>query len=164
MALMQTNPPPDLQIHATDINPMFLSQLTATLSSHPTWPVKVSTMDACSLTFEESTFDLSFAFFIFAGLADDAAAAAHIYRSLKPGGTAVISVWSSMPWHVALINAHHKTRGAAEPLPPFLSKSWYKREQVNAVMEKTGFGEVTIEERTAWLNLGADLRRWARIA
>jgi len=47
-------------------------------------------MDACAtLTFPDNTFDLSVATFVFAGLSDDVAAASHVCRTLKPGGTGV---------------------------------------------------------------------------
>lgn len=41
MAVMASNPPTCIQIHATDINPMFMAQLQAKLAENPTWPVKV---------------------------------------------------------------------------------------------------------------------------
>lgn len=69
-----------------------------------------------------------------------------------------------MPWHVALENAHHKTRGADEPMAPFLSKSWYKKETLNEVITKAGWHDFKFVEKAAWLDLGPDLKRWARIA
>jgi ubiquinone/menaquinone biosynthesis C-methylase UbiE len=152
------------QVHATDVNPMFLAQLKANLAQHPEWPVKVDTMDATKLTFLDSTFDLSLTTFVFAGLTDDVAAAKHILRTLKPGGTGVVAVWKEMPWHVALENAHYRTRGADEPMAPFLSKSWYKKEKLSQVVAEAGWKNVEYVEKTAWLELGPDLKRWARIA
>jgi ubiquinone/menaquinone biosynthesis C-methylase UbiE len=166
MCIMETNPSPGLQIHATDINPMFLAQLKGLLDQNPTWPMKIDTMDATKLTFPDDMFDLSFSDFVFAGIKEDVAAASHIKRTLKPGGTGVIAVWKEMPWHVALENAHYKTRGADEPLPPFLSNSWYKKEQLEKITKEAGFtsGGVKFVEKSAWLNLGTDLRRWSTIA
>ncbi|RMZ66217.1 S-adenosyl-L-methionine-dependent methyltransferase [Pyrenophora seminiperda CCB06] len=164
IAIMESNPPAGLQIHATDVNPMFLSQLNAKLAQNPTWPVKVSTMDAQKLTFEDNTFDTSITNFVFAGLADDVGAASQILRTLKPGGTGAIGVWKDMPWHVALENAHHKTRGADEPMAPFLSKSWYKKEKIEQVTKEAGWKDVKFVELDAYLNLGTDMKRWATIA
>ncbi|KAK8048233.1 Methyltransferase [Apiospora phragmitis] len=68
----------------------------------PTWPVTVREHpDACALAFPDATFDLSAATSVFAGLPDAAAAAAHVRRTLKPGGTAVVAVWKDMLWHTA---------------------------------------------------------------
>lgn len=147
-----------------NINPMFMAQLQARLDENPSWPVKLDTMDACKLTFPDNTFDLSLTTFVFAGLDDDVAAATHILRSLKHGGTGLIAVWKDMPWHVALENAHHKIRGADEPTAPFLSKSWYKKEKIEQVTKDAGWKDVRFVEKAAWLNLGADLKRWATIA
>lgn len=164
MAVMNSNPPDGIQIHATDVNPMFLAQLQAKLAENPSWPVKIDTMDACNITFPDNTFNLSMATFVFSGLSDDIAAAAHMRRILQPGGTGVVAVWKEMPWHVALENAHHKTRGADEPMPPFLSMNWYKKERVEQVMADAGWEDVRYVEKSAWLNLGTDLKRWATIA
>jgi len=164
MAIMEANPPAGLQIHATDINAMFLAQLQAKLAENPTWPVKVDTMDAQKLTFADDTFDTSITNFVFAGLSDDVGAASHILRTLKPGGTGAIAVWKTMPWHVALENAHHKTRGADEPMAPFLSKSWYKKEKIEQVTKEAAWKDVKFIELDAYLNLGTDMKRWATIA
>ncbi|KAI2638720.1 S-adenosyl-L-methionine-dependent methyltransferase [Hypomontagnella submonticulosa] len=161
---MDSNPPGGIRIHATDFNPMFIAQLQTKLAENPSWPVKVDTMDACNLTFPDNTFDLSVTTFVFSDLSDDVAAASHILRTLKPGGTGVVAVWKEMPWHVALEIAHHKTRGADEPMAPFLSKSWYKKEKPAQVAKDAGWKDVKFVDRTAWLNLGADLKRWVTIA
>ncbi|EPE28413.1 S-adenosyl-L-methionine-dependent methyltransferase [Glarea lozoyensis ATCC 20868] len=164
IALMETELPADIQVQATDINPMFLTQLQAKLKQNPTWPVKAESMDAQKLTFADNTFDLSISNFLFAGLTDDVAAASHILRTLKPGATGVIAVWKDMPWHAALEKAHHKTRGDDEPLPPFLSKAWHKKEKLEQVVQEAGWKNVNFLEMDAYLKLGVDLRRWATIA
>ncbi|KAK8075376.1 s-adenosyl-l-methionine-dependent methyltransferase [Apiospora hydei] len=166
MAVMAAEPPAGVQIHATDINEMYLAELKATLAKNPTWPVKIETMDACALTFPDNTFDLSVATFVFAGLADDVAAASHVRRTLKPGRTGVIAVWKDMPWHAALENAHYKIRGADEPMAPFLSMTWYKKNEVAKDAEAGGWSpdELEFVEKAEWLNLGPDLKRWATIA
>lgn len=164
MAIMNSNPHKNIQIHATDVNPMFAAQLQAKLAENPSWPVKIENMDACNLTFPDDTFNLSLTTFVFSGLSDDVAAATHIRRTLQSGGTGVVAVWKEMPWHVVLKNAHHKTRGADEPIPPFLSKSWYKKEKIEQVTTDAGWTDVKYVEKPAWLNLGPDLKRWATIA
>ncbi|KAI0573335.1 S-adenosyl-L-methionine-dependent methyltransferase [Pyrenophora tritici-repentis] len=163
IAIMEANPPVGLQIYATDFNFRFLSQLNAKLTQNPTWPVKVKTMDAQKLAFADNTFDISITNFVFAGLLDDVGAASHILRTLKPGGTGVIAVWKDMPWHVALENAHHKTRGADKPMAPFLRDSQYKKEKIEQVTKKAGLKDVKFIELNAYLNFGTDMKRWADI-
>ncbi|KAH7324405.1 S-adenosyl-L-methionine-dependent methyltransferase [Stachybotrys elegans] len=166
MAIMASEPAEGIRIHATDVNPMFMAQLQAILDKNPSWPVTVDQQDASKLTFEDSTFTHSFTTFVFAGLDDDVGAARHILRTLKPGGTGAVAVWKDMPWHVALENAHHKTRGADEPMAPFLSKSWYRKERLIQVARDAGWGDMDVKfiEKSAWIDLGADLRRWVTIA
>jgi ubiquinone/menaquinone biosynthesis C-methylase UbiE len=170
MAIMATDPPPPVgvQIHATDVNPMFLTQLNAKLAVQaPAWPVTVATMDAKALTFPDDTFDLSITNFVIVALNEndgDVPAAQHILRTLKPGGTGAITVWSDMPWQIALINAHHKTRGTDEPMAPFLSKGWYKKEKLAQVMKDAGWKDVQFSQEEAYAKLGTDMRRWATIA
>ncbi|KAK8077033.1 hypothetical protein PG996_003203 [Apiospora saccharicola] len=166
MAVMASKPPKGIHIHATDINPMFMAQLQAKLAENTDWPVETENMDACALTFPDNIFDLSMTTFVFSGLEDDVAAASQIRRTLKPGGTGVIAVWKEMAWHTALENAHHKTRGADEPMAPFLSKTWYKKEKVQQVTRDAGWADADIEfvEKAAWLDLGEDLKRWVTLA
>ncbi|KAK8112662.1 hypothetical protein PG984_013188 [Apiospora sp. TS-2023a] len=166
MAVMASNPPTGVQIHATDVNIMFLAELESTLAKNPTWPVKVETMDACALKFPDNTFDLSVATFVFAGLSDDVAAASYVRRTLKPGGTGVVAVWKDIPFRTALEHAHYKIRGADEPMPPFLSIPWYRENEVVKDAKAAGWSpdEIEFVEKAEWLNLGADLKRWVTIA
>lgn len=121
-------------------------------------------MDACALTYPDNMFDLSLTTFVFSGLEDDVAAASRIRRTLKPGGTGVIAVWKEMAWHTALEHAHYKTRGADEPMAPFLSKTWYKKEKVQQVTRDAGWSDVEFVEQAEWLDLGEDLKRWVTLA
>jgi ubiquinone/menaquinone biosynthesis C-methylase UbiE len=164
MTILGSDLPTGLKIHATDVNPMFLAQMRSKLSENPRWPVNIETMDARKSTFADNTFDLSFTNFVFAGLSEGIGADSHIMRTLKPGGTGVIAVWAEMPWHIALENAHHKTRGAEEPMAPFLSKIWYKKERIEQVAKDAGWKNVKFVQKEAYLNLGTALRGWASTA
>lgn len=88
MAVMNLNT--GAQVIATDINAMFMAQLQANIAAHPEWPIKVETMDACNLTFQDNIFDLSLTTFVFTGLEDDVGAAGHILRTLKKGVLALL--------------------------------------------------------------------------
>ncbi|KAK6821787.1 hypothetical protein PG995_008501 [Apiospora arundinis] len=168
MAVMASDPPKDVQIHATDVNPIFMAELKTTLTKNPTWPVKTDTMDACALTFPDNTFDLSMTTFVLAGLPDAVGALSHIRRTLKPGGVGVAAVWREIPWHAALVRAHRQTRGTDEPLAPFLVMPNYKKAEVARDAEAAGWGlknenEVEWTEKAEWVILGADLKRWVTI-
>lgn len=94
---------------------------------------KLETMDASNLTYPDDKFNLSLMTFFFSALPDDVATARYILRTLKHGGTSVVTIWETMPWHSALEHAHHKTRGADEPMAPSLSKGWYKKVKLQHV-------------------------------
>jgi ubiquinone/menaquinone biosynthesis C-methylase UbiE len=106
-----------------------MAQIQAILDQNPSWPVSLEQIDASKLNFPDNTFTHSLAIFVFAGLGDDVSAASHTVRTIQVGGTGLIAVWNSMPWHIALENAHQVTRGD-EPMGPFLSRSWYKKEKL----------------------------------
>lgn len=89
-------PPPELSIYATDINEQFV-QGVAALSKQKKWPVTTGTMSAQKLEFPDNKFTHSFTSFAFHCLGDHDAAAKEVYRTLQPGGTAVASIWISMP-------------------------------------------------------------------
>jgi ubiquinone/menaquinone biosynthesis C-methylase UbiE len=149
VAIMAIDPPPPVgvQIHATDVNPMFLTQLNAKPAVQtPLWPVTVATMDVKTLSFPDNTFDLSITNFVIMALHEndgDVRAAAHTLRTLKPGGTGAITVWNDMPSRqIALINAHYKTRGTDEPMAPFLSMGSYNKNDLAQVMKDAGWKDV----------------------
>ncbi|KAI0015368.1 S-adenosyl-L-methionine-dependent methyltransferase [Xylariomycetidae sp. FL0641] len=165
-AIMNSDPPQGIQVHATDINDAIMGQLKEKLIESPSWPVTLGVMDACNTTFPDNMFDFSFTTFVFPVLNDDVSAAAHILRTLKPGGFGVIAVWEEIPWNTALEKAHRELRGADEPMAPILSKAWYKKERVEQATKDAGWNPRDVEflEKTEWVTLGADIRRWATIA
>lgn len=89
-------PPPEVSIYATDINEQFV-QGVAALSEQKKWPVTTANMSAQKLEFSDKKFTHSFTSFAFHCLGDHDTAAKEVYRTLKPGGTAIASIWISMP-------------------------------------------------------------------
>ena len=162
--IMETNPPAGISIQATDTMPMFLAQLQSKIDANG-WPVTAANMDGSKLTFADETFTHSFSNFMLMALPDDVEGAKHIHRTLKTAGTAVVTIWEQQPFVAALKDAHHATRGADEPVPPFLSKEWYKGTHVVKALLAGGFEEDKMKtvEKEAWLNL-RDTARWATIA
>lgn len=74
-------------------------------------------MIAQELTFPSNTFDISFSNFVIMGLETPELAAKQLYRTIKPGGKAVICTWAYMPHDLPLKKAHTTTRGQeAAPL------------------------------------------------
>lgn len=161
--IMKSGVPLDIKIYATDKSDSYLAKLRDTLSQNPTWPVEVSNVNANNLTFPDNFFDLSVTDFLLLGLDDEVGAAKHVLRTVKPGGTAAIAVWKEKPWQAALKEAHRRTRGDDEPIPPYLAVVDYDTEQFKNILKQAGYQNTKFVERSAWLEM-PDPKRWARIA
>lgn len=161
--IMSLGVPSDIKIHSTDKSANYLAQLHATLAKNPSWNVEAEVMDANKLTFPDNHFELSITDFVLLGLDDEVGAAKHILRTVKPGGTAAITVWKDKPWQTALKEAHRRTRGDDTPLPPFLAVVDYDTDHFKGILQQAGYKDVKYFERAAWIEM-PDLKRWATIA
>ncbi|KAF2689808.1 S-adenosyl-L-methionine-dependent methyltransferase [Lentithecium fluviatile CBS 122367] len=153
-----------IHIDATDINPQFVKDCAALAASN-NWPVSTAVMSAQALTFPDNRFTHSFTSFAFHCLGDHDAAAKHVYRTLKPGGTAVASIWISMPHVEALQHAHWRTRGRDGPMPALLPLEGFTEVHLRKALQVGGFADadITCEELECYLEI-SDLGRWAQLA
>ncbi|KAH8659285.1 hypothetical protein BGZ60DRAFT_414964 [Tricladium varicosporioides] len=129
--------------------------------------VKFSTapMSAQELTFPDNRFTQSFTSFAFHCLGDHDTAAKQIYRTLKPGGVAIASIWIHMPHVDALQHAHWRTRGKDSPMPVLLPLEGFLEKDLRKALEAGGFeaGKITCSEKDCYLKI-PDLKRWAQLA
>ncbi|KAH9206796.1 hypothetical protein DL95DRAFT_66200 [Leptodontidium sp. 2 PMI_412] len=154
-----------LTIHATDSN---THQITASSTKAHThnWPIQTTPMKAQDLTFPSSTFDLSFTNFVIMGLdpATRPLAAQHLYRTLKPGGTAVVVTWAFMPHDIPLKKAHFATRSKDQGKK--LRIQWGDELLLESMLrdfyKEGGFeeGKIEINPFELWHEV-KDLRAWA---
>ncbi|KAH8773527.1 S-adenosyl-L-methionine-dependent methyltransferase [Diaporthe sp. PMI_573] len=162
-SIMALNPP-DIHIEATDINEQF-TQGVAAIAADKSWPVTTANMPAQKLTFPDENFNLSFTNFAFHCLGDHDSAAAQIYRSLKPGGSAMASIWTFMPHVDALQHAHWRTRGKYGPMPTLLPLEGFKEPDLLKTLELGGFKPDNISCQNVECHLRVpDLKRWAQLA
>jgi ubiquinone/menaquinone biosynthesis C-methylase UbiE len=159
-AILSSNPPPDVKIHATDIDQIFLDALSSEVDEHH-WPVSVSNQKLESLSFPDNYFTHSITnigiIFATNGGLDGAK---EIYRTLKPDGTAIVNCWQKITWLPAFIHAHTTTRPSIPfKLPPVV---WNDGQQIQKVMREAGFKSenMSIETSEAWAKT-SDLRDWA---
>ena len=150
-----------LTFHATDVQRLFLAE-TAKLNDKHNLPQSIRTaeMPAEALTFPDALFDYSFpSFAIFRIPADRAAA--HIYRTLKSGGMAVVTTWHKMPHGPAVEKARRAIWGVSERL---VDAEWEKGSHLKAVLETAGFdgNKVEVSKVNVWL-VRPDFHRWAQI-
>lgn len=146
------------------INPQFVKGC-AELAEKNKWPVSTAVMSAQELTFPENHFTHSITSFAFHCLGDQEKAAKAIYRTLKPGGLAVASVWIYMPHVEALQHAHWRTRGKEGPMPTLLPLEHYEEADLRNALASGGFkpGNISCSEKVCYLRV-PDLKRWAQLA
>jgi ubiquinone/menaquinone biosynthesis C-methylase UbiE len=77
--------------------------------------------------------------------------ASEIYRTLKPGGTAVVTTWTAELGHVRAVNVAQKvykpdTRLMRLPIP----EQWYQASHLEKTLREGGFEDVEIQDKTVW--------------
>lgn len=156
------NGPSDLKIHATDTDQLFLDALQSDVNKNG-WNVEVKNMKSEELAFEDSYFDYSITnigIFFFTAAGVDGAR--EIYRTLKPGGIAVVNCWQHVTWFAPLKSVHDVTRpNQPYPAPPI---GWSDGKQIQKVMAEAGFSKekTRVERSDAWARMKAgELRAWA---
>jgi SAM-dependent methyltransferase len=157
-------PPPEIQIHATDINPQFVAGVQA-LSETNKWSVSTAVMSAQEISFPDDMFTQSITSFAFHCLGDHDQAARHVYRTLRPGGFAIATIWIFMPHVEALQHAHWRTRGKDGPMPALLPLEEFKEPDLRAALRVGGFKDenISCSEKTCYLKV-PDMKRWAQLA
>jgi SAM-dependent methyltransferase len=162
-AIMSTSPP-KIHIDATDVNKQF-AEGTGALAKEKGWLVTAATMSAQELTFPDAHFTHSFTAFAFHCIGDHETAAKQIYRTVKPGGTAVASVWVYMPHVAAMQHAHWRTRGRDGPMPTLLPLEDYQEKDLRAALVAGGFedGKTITYEQDFYVAI-PDLARWSQLA
>ncbi|KAI0394489.1 S-adenosyl-L-methionine-dependent methyltransferase [Xylariaceae sp. FL0594] len=165
-AIMASNPPTGIHIHATDINEEFVKGVKGLVKSNG-WPVTTAVMPAQKLTFKDNMFTKSITSFAFHCIGDRDKAARQIYRTLKPGGYAIASIWVFMPHVKALQHAHWETRGEDAPLPTLLEEDECQESHLRDALKAGGFTDedISCSETTAHLKVPqGGLKRWAQLA
>jgi len=132
----QTNRP---QIQATDFSEEMILSLQDQISEQGLQDcLHAAVMDSQELGFEDEKFThsiMNFAIFI---LNDPDMAAHEIWRTLKPGGTAVVTTWKEN----GFVDWIHRTQKSVRPdLPLFAvyDEEWQTAEKLQGTLERAGF-------------------------
>ncbi|KAL6237716.1 hypothetical protein BDW75DRAFT_248722 [Aspergillus navahoensis] len=141
------------RIFAADLAPSMVTNLGAKAAIKG-WTrdgddkLTVSVMDAEELTFSDHLFTHSYTNMGFPFFSNGEKAAGHVYRTLRPGGTAFISTWKTLGYLRPLHKAQRAVRPAAELWDPPMPKEWYTKEKLVQVLESAGFETERIQVQT----------------
>lgn len=156
------NPPADIKIHATDIDQTFLDVLSNDVEKSK-WPIEVSNQAQESLKFEDNYFTHSITnIAVFFAKSAGLDSTKEIYRTLKPGGTAIVNCWGHITWMPAFVATKAATRPPVQSSPDFLA-SWNDGTHIQKIMVEAGFKQenMKVERSEAWMKT-TDLKDCAK--
>ncbi|KAF2279252.1 S-adenosyl-L-methionine-dependent methyltransferase [Westerdykella ornata] len=147
------------KLHATDLMPPF-AQIVAGKAQQNGWGfVETAPMNAMELGFPDNTFTHSISNFFIQAVPVPAKAAAEIYRTVKPGQTAIVTSWAPVPHSDAIETASEVTRGKDVVLPMRFSPETYTAGWLEKLLKETGFSSLHIEDFDGYCHTD-DLRQW----
>jgi ubiquinone/menaquinone biosynthesis C-methylase UbiE len=154
------------RIHATDLTPSMVSAITRKASENSWQNVTAQVMDAQEVTFPDEMFDLSIMNFGIFFLPDPQKGADHIYRTLKPGGIAIVTSWKERRIFDTLAEAQKIIRPDLEPWTSAWAKQWESEDMLRNTLVKAGFRteDVKCEERRTEAVVGPFMERPGRMA
>ncbi|KAF2653768.1 S-adenosyl-L-methionine-dependent methyltransferase [Lophiostoma macrostomum CBS 122681] len=162
-AIMATSPNAlDSTVIATDIVPQMIERVNQKAREKGWAKVKAEVMSSEALTFEDGRFTHSFTNMGIMVMEKDVEAAREVFRTLRKGGVAVMSIWDK-PLPVQVVTAaHNRFSPDATELPLFIERGGFDDEDLQRVMEDAGFdGRSIVIERTYAVLEVADLKWWA---
>ncbi|KAJ4296366.1 hypothetical protein N0V90_006411 [Kalmusia sp. IMI 367209] len=146
---------PTAEIVAADVIPRMVQSFEAIIAKKPELQSQVKEVrleDAQNLTFADDTFDASITNFGIFFLPDPVAGAKQIYRTLKPGGTAVVTVWKTFGFK-PILWAIQDQLNPANPLTELpLMEPWCEYTLTEKVLKAGGFENVdfTVVKEGLW--------------
>lgn len=165
MALSTASPEAlaSLRLYISDINSAMLNFARMTVEQKHEFPAAQTqfvTLDACDLSaFEDDMFTLTALTFGLAIMPSPQKAAAEMYRTLKPGGTAVSAFWSQQPTGFSLTEAHYAMRAPGRKLKLEPPKESLDPEVMKGYMQSGGFEDVQMHFHTVLLDV-PDVRKY----
>jgi ubiquinone/menaquinone biosynthesis C-methylase UbiE len=110
----------------------------------PNLNIHCATMPAERLDFPDESFTHSITNLGILFFTDADQGAKEIFRTLKPGGTAVVTSWQDLGYLPLLHQAQQAVRPDALLINLPIKDVWFRPEHVREVLERAGFGEVEV--------------------
>lgn len=138
---------PKAQIEATDAAAPMVDIVNAqTKTRGLAEQVNGSVMDGAELTFPDSKFDASVTNFGIFFLPDPLLGAKEIYRTLRPGGTAVLTCWENLDLIYGIfVDAEKLVRPEREFTRPDFLLKWKEKGTMEVLLGEAGFQKVEME-------------------
>ncbi|ORY03504.1 S-adenosyl-L-methionine-dependent methyltransferase [Basidiobolus meristosporus CBS 931.73] len=138
------------KIHAVDLSKPMTDILRGRIDDRGySSVVEVGVMDAQKLVFQDSIFTHSFTNMGIFMFPDPLKGAQEIYRTLKKGGSATVSIWKSLGYLPALHEIQNAISPGEKPFEVPLKKEWHEKETLAEVLQTAGFDNVEIYEKPA---------------
>ncbi|KPM42457.1 hypothetical protein AK830_g4085 [Neonectria ditissima] len=146
--VLQRNP--DVTIHATDVAQGMIQLTEAKLGKVS--GAQVAIMPAEKLTFADATFTHSITNLGIPFFSDGPAAAREIYRTLRPGGFAVVTSWSHLGYiEDVIVPVQRVVRPDATPFRVPVPQKWFTADGVaQCLREDGGFEEMKVVSYRTW--------------
>jgi ubiquinone/menaquinone biosynthesis C-methylase UbiE len=160
------DPTAKVNIIGTDINDDALN-LYRKKAADGHWPASAQNMNANALKFDDNTFTHSLGnLMIFLVSEDGIDAMKEVYRTLKPGGIALINSWAKTPTIAPLQNTSRAVRPPGTPLPRAGFEKWLHGETLRTLLQAAGFerDKIEISKQDVHCTAFADLKSLATMA
>ncbi|KAL9112325.1 MAG: hypothetical protein Q9227_003443 [Pyrenula ochraceoflavens] len=141
-------------IHAADVAPGMI-ELADRIVEANGWKGSVipAVRDGMNLGYADASFDASVTNFGLFFFPDPVVGACELYRTSKPGGTAVVTCWKDVPFLPILHAMQEIAKPQSEPVVFEVLDKWTDPETVKETLREGGFEEVEIYGREVmWWN------------
>ncbi|KAK0105986.1 hypothetical protein ONS95_004493 [Cadophora gregata] len=134
-------------IYAVDAAPAMieLARSKPDLTVHES--VRLETMHSENLSFSTDTFTHSYTNLGILFFTDGVQGAREIYRTLKPGGTAIVTTWADLGYLPIVRKAQAAIRPDEPPYAVSISESWFSGDHLERVLRDGGFTRIDILEK-----------------
>jgi len=154
---------PTAEIYAADVAPLMVHAFKAIMGTKKELQKQVKEVrleDAQSLTFTDDMFDASITNFGIVNIPDPIAGAKQIYRTLKPGGTVIVTAWKTFGFKPILWEIQEQVK-PADPLTELHIEPWCDSALLEKILKAGGFSQVnfTVVKDGLWGENKEDFKR-----
>ena len=136
---------PKAQVSAVDVVPAMVESFRSIVAANPVLAAQVKDLrveDGQNLSYADNSFDANITNFGIFFFPDPVAGAKQIHRTLKPGGTAAVTLWKTFGFKPILWEVQDRVR-PANPLSELpLMEPWCDPKLLEKTLKEGGFGNV----------------------